>query len=421
MRSVAVALAAGVALAAAPSALAWTTLTGGVNNTVIPSMLVTRAGTELVSFESPQGDTISVARAGGAPKVVVSGDPIAGRTALVQLPTGAIELYYPDAAGVARLESTDDGQSWSAPVQTQSHDLAGVNSATVGPDGTPYFTQDNTAGVFVYRGLDGETSANVFPRCCGYAESIAVDQSGLVQVAFYSNADSTGKFLVEQLDGSLDVAATVEFDTTAPRDDDVPLVADAQGYTYLGWAPGYPTATAFAVVPFTHGAKQATGMSASAQFTGGDPHMALSVDPSGRLWGVWTGGGAVHATRSRSHAAHTGAFVGAAVSGTAYDVAAVGLPSGNVDVIVNTGSSLVEQQLQPGLTVRTFDTAKKVGKKTVVTHWAQALDDGFGVPSATFTVGGKTVHADASGKAKVAAGAGSAKAPGYVGASFHTK
>ena len=50
--------------------------------------------------------------------------------------------------------------------------------------------------------------------------------------------------------------------------------------------------------------------------------------------------------------------------------------------------------------------------------WAQALDDGFAAPSATFHVGGKSVHANAAGKAHVAAGRGTASAPGYVGASF---
>ena len=35
-------------------------LTGGVQNTVIPSVLVTQAGTELISFESQTAGTISV-------------------------------------------------------------------------------------------------------------------------------------------------------------------------------------------------------------------------------------------------------------------------------------------------------------------------------------------------------------------------
>ena len=160
-----------------------------------------------------------------------------------------------------------------------------------------------------------------------------------------------------------------------------------------------------------------------AKFTGGDPHMALSLDPADRLWAAWTGQGRVHVTRSRTHAAHTGALVSAKLSGTAYDLSAVGLPGkvGTVDVIVNTGSSLVEQKLEPGLSVRAYRKVKKVGKKTVVTHYVQALDDLTPVGGAMFKIGGHTFHANAQGTAKVPAGHGTASASGYVGASFRTK
>src|SRR5436305_6489200 len=119
-----------IALAAAPAAGAWTTLTGGVGNITIPSLIVTQAGTELASFDSPTGGTISVSRNRGAGKVVVAGDPIAGRSQLVQQPNGAIQLYFPDAQGVGRMTSTDDGVSWTGPVQTQSHTTGPVESAT---------------------------------------------------------------------------------------------------------------------------------------------------------------------------------------------------------------------------------------------------------------------------------------------------
>jgi hypothetical protein len=425
MRRVAVAL-AGVltALAFAQSAgAAWRPLASGVSNIVVPSMLVTKAGTELVSFESPTAGTISVARAGGTPHAVVTGDPIAGQTQLVQLPDGSVELYFPDAGGVGRLASTDDGRTWSGPFQTQSHDVGGVVGATVGPDGTPYFVQDGTGFVNVFRGLDGQEVRNVFPRCCGYAASVAVDSSGAVRVAFYSNADSDGKFVVDQLGSDLSPTGTTELVTTAPRDDRIPLVSDGAGFTYLGWAPGYPSAKAFAVETWNGGTRQASAMGMSAPFTGGDPHMALSVDPAGRLWAVWTGQSRVHVTRSRTHAAHTGALVSASLPGTAYQVSAVGLPGnpGKVDVIVNTGSSLVEQRLDPGLTVRAYRKVEKVREKTVVTHYVQALDDLTPVASATFRIGGRTFHADAKGTARVPAGHGAAAAPGYVGASFRTR
>jgi hypothetical protein len=404
---------------AAPGASSWHTLATGVDNTVIPSMLVTKAGTELVSFESPLAGTISVAGGGGGGE---TGDPIAGQTQLVQLPDGSIELYYPNGPGVARLTSTNDGAGWTGPIQTQSTDVGGVVGATVGPDGTPYFVQNGTGFVNVFRGLNGQTRANVFPHCCGYGTSIAVDSSGVVRVAFYSNADSTGKFLVEQLGSNLAPTTTTTFTTTAPRDDRIPLVSDSAGFTYLGWAPGYPGATAFDVERFKV-VRETTGMGFNAKFAGGDPHMALSVDPADRLWAAWTGQGRVHVTRSRTHAAHTGALVSTKLNGTAYDLSAVGLPGnvGAVDVIVNTGSSLVEQKLEPGLSVRAYHKVKKVHKKIVVTHYVQALDDLTPVGGATFRIGGHTYHANAKGTAKVPSGHGTAAAAGYVGASFRTR
>lgn len=411
------------ALVPVPAAFAWSTIGTGVQNTVVPSMLVTQQKTELEAWEAPGAGTISVSRNHSPARAVVSGDPVAGRTQLVQQPNGAIQLYYPNAQGVAHLTSTDDGQTWSAPAQTQSHTLGGVMGAAVAPDGTPYFSQDGTGFVNVFRGLNGEYVQNVFPRCCGYAESLAVDTTGLVQVALYSNADPDGTFLYQKLGGDLTPAASTPLKPTAPHDDRVPLVSDHSGNTFMAWPPGYPTATRLTVVPFRGGAPAGDGVTFRGPFSGGDPHIALTVDAQDRLWAVWTGGGSVHAARSRSHGQHFGATVSAKVPGTMYQLSALGIDGspGSVDVVVDTGSILVQQALQPGLSVRTFSKAKKVGKKTVVTHFAQALDDGFGVPTATFHIGGRSIHADSSGKARVPVGSGKVTAPGYVGASLRVR
>ena len=414
MRRVALALTLLVTLTVAPSAFAWTTLSGGVGNTVIPSMLVTQAGTELVSFETTPGGTIDVSRNRAAPKVLVSGDVAAGRTQLVQQPNGAIQLYYPNANGVGRMTSVDDGATWTGPIQTQSHTVDAVQSATVAPDGTPYFTQDGTGFVNVFKGLNGETMKNVYTTCCGYDESIAIDTTGLVQVAFFSNASSNGAFVYEALGSDLTPGPQTPLSPTLQHPPRVPLVTDRQGNTYFAWAPGNP-ATAFAVVPFRGGSAAADGVTFHMAFSGGDPHMALSVDASDRLWAVWSGNGVAHVARSRSHDQHFGVQVTTAIPGTAYQVSAVGLPGspGKVDVIVNVGASLIEQQLFPGMNVRVY----KIGKA----HWVQALDDGFGIAGATFKIGARTFHANSAGKAKVIVGSGKAAAAGYVGASFRVK
>jgi hypothetical protein len=151
--------------------------------------------------------------------------------------------------------------------------------------------------------------------------------------------------------------------------------------------------------------------------------MALTVDSKDELWLVWTGGGAVHAARSRSHGEHFGASVSVPVTGTMYQVSAAGIAGspGAVEVLVNTGSNLIQQALQPGLSVKVTRKTKKLGKKTIVTRFAQALDDGFGVPTAIFKIGGRTFHANSSGSAKVPPGSGKATASGYAGASFDVR
>jgi hypothetical protein len=422
-RVVLAALTLAAGLVAVPVAGAWTPLASGLQNGVIPAMIVTQAGTELVSFESPTGDTISVSRAGGAPHAIVTNDPIAGQTQLVQQPSGAIQLYFPNAVGVGRMTSTDDGNSWTGPIQTQSHDVAGVTGAALGPDGTPYFVQWHTGAVNVFHGLNGESVKNVYSPCCGYDASLAVDSTGLAQVAFYSNASASGAFIYEPLAADLTPTGSTPLAPTVEHSPRVPLVSDKAGNTFMAWAPGNPTATAFTVVPFRGGQPAGDGVTFHASFGGGDPHMALSVDSQDRLWAAWTGQGAVHVARSRTHGMDFGAEVSVPLSATAYQISAVGLPGnpGKIDVIVNTGSSLVEQRLLPGLSVRVFKTTKKVGKKKVVTWFGQALDDGFGVTTATFSAGGHSVHVNASGTAALTHlphGSAKAAAPGYTGASF---
>ena len=104
-----------------------------------------------------------------------------------------------------------------------------------------------------------------------------------------------------------------------------------------------------------------------------------------------------------------------------YFAAGIAGSPGTVEVLVNTGSNLIQQALQPGLSVKVTRKVKKVGKKTIVSRFVQALDDGFGVPTAVFKIGGRTIHANSAGTASVPAGTGKASAAGYVGASFHVR
>jgi hypothetical protein len=341
----------------------------------------------------------------------------------VQLPSGAVELYAPATTagfalqGVLRFESTPEGASWSAPVATHSTSLADVESAVVRPDGTPMFSQDGTFGVVVSQGLNGELSHTVFGACCGYAESLAVDTANYAQVAFWSNANAfPSQFVYEGLDatgGQAGPGRAFGVPQTAPHDDGVPLVPDGLGNTFMGWAGGYPTATSFALNTFRGGNLVYSTVVGGGTFSGGDPHMALSVDPANRLWAVWTQNGAVHARRSRSAGKRFGAAsIGGLGGATAYQLAAVALPDGRVAVYVDNGAAIVRSTLLPSLTVGA--TAKAVA----------VTDDGFGV-KAKLSGGGHTVSTSAAGKASLAAfhkgTLVTVSAAGYAPASFRKR
>jgi hypothetical protein len=387
-------------LVAIPSAAAWSTISNiTVMNTMRPGVLRTATGAELAAYSDGNG-TLEVWSSTTGNHTVASGLLSVGKPALVQLPSGAVELYAPATTpgfveqGVLRWESTSDGVSWSGPVPTHSTSLADVQAAALRSNGTPMFTQDGTFGVVVYQGLNGEVSHTVFGSCCGYAESLAVDTSNYAQIAFWSNANAfPSQFVYEGLDATGAQAGPGRAfgqPETAPRDDDVPLVADRLGNTFMGWSGGYPSSTSFAVNSFRGGNLLYSTVVAGGTFAGGDPHMALGVDPANRVWAVWTQGGAVHARRSRSAAHHFGAASVASLgSVTAYQLAALALPNGSVAVYVDTGSAIERTVLLPSLTVRT--TAADV----------TVTDDGFGV-KATLTGGGHTVKTNAAGKATLA-------------------
>ncbi|HEX6761337.1 MAG TPA: hypothetical protein VF094_00915 [Gaiellaceae bacterium] len=408
-------------LASVPTAsAAWSTIsTVPVSNTMQPGVLRTSSGVDLAAYSDGKG-TLKVWSSASGDHTVATGLLSVGKPALVQLPSGAVELYAPATTagfaeqGVLRWESTSDGASWTGPLPTLSTSLGDVEAATVRPGGTPMFTQDGTFGIVVYQGLNGEASHTVFGVCCGYAESLAVDTANYAQIAFWSNANPfPSEFVYEGLDGSGAQAGPGRAfgqPQTAPRDDDVPLVADGLGNTFMGWSGGYPSATSVAVNAFRGGNLLYSGVVAGGTFSGGDPHMALAVDPANRLWAVWTQGGSVHARRSRSAAHHFGAVSTVSLGAvTAYQLAAVALTNGSVAVYVDTGSSIERTVLQAALTVHATSSA------------ASVTDDGLGV-KATLKGGGHTVKTGAAGKASLSVfhrGTHvTVTAPGYAVASF---
>lgn len=423
------------ALALAPAAGAWMRLTPDVlPNSVKPGLLLLENASELVAYDNPSG-SVSVIRQPAAEVTVVSGWPAVGKPALVRRPDGTLLLYFPGSSpdsklqGVVLSRSTDNGASWSAPVQTGSRDLADVESAALRPDGTPLFSQDGTGFLDVYQGELGESVHNLFPSCCGYVETLAVDATGLAQIAFWSNASSQPGYLFAPLDASGGAAAsfiTVLGGQTVSRTDRVPLAADRLGNTFLAYAPGYPTATSLRVRRFRNGHPAAGAFATTEPFAGGDPHLALAVDSANRLWVAWTQAGTLYARRSRSSGASFGAAVRVPLPAgrTAYQLDALAPPSA-LDVYLNLGapgaqSALFTQRIFPGLTVGIEKVPVSARGKTA--YAARVADDGFPVAGAKLSGGGRQAHTGADGRAPLAGFAHGTlvkvEAAGYTATSF---
>jgi hypothetical protein len=399
------------ALVLVPAAGAWTRLTpNSLPNTVRPAVALS-GSTELVAYDDGASTLRILSRPGGT-KTIFSGWPGVFQPALAAGQGGTVVLVVPAQNKDASLDgalistSSNGGKTFAALTQTGSKDLADVTSVALRSDGTPLFVQQGTGFTTITQGTAGETSTNIFQPCCGYAATLAVDSNGLAQIAFWSNATGKSGYLYGRLNASGALAGGLRNVSggaeTLSVDTRVPLVADGKGNTFMAWAPGYPESSAFRVTAFRSGSLVRTTTVAPGPFPQPDPHMALAVDSSDRLWAVWTKSGSVYAARSRTSGAHFGAAVRVASpgNGSVYQLAALALADGSVDVYANAGGSpkngLWAQVLLPGLTV------------SVANDTVRVLDDGFPVSGAKVTGGGKSSTTDTKGEAPltgIAAGA----------------
>jgi hypothetical protein len=390
------------ALLLAPVGKAWTRLTSdSLPNTVEPSVFRTTSGSELVGWRDQANGVVMLLRLpGGTAQPLVADWPGVGTPRFVQLPDGTLVLLFagrsPDSRlrGVLRMSSRDDGRTWSAPLQTGSSNVADVESAAVRPDGTPLFVQTGSFYVNVFQGLAAKTVHNLFRPCCGYAATLGVDSNGLAQIAFWSIASSAKGFLYGALSPAGSLAGSLlalSGPDTIIQDDRVPLAVDQLGNTFVSWSVRSPDSNGMNVSTFRNGVLVRTVPVATGGFTGVDPHMALAVDPSNRLWAVWTRAGTLWAARSRTAGASFGAPVHARLAGgrIAYQLSAVADGS-RLAVFLNLGGSpedaLWSERLLPGLTV--------IASK----GFLRVRDDGFPVEGALVRSGSRSLRTDGKGR-----------------------
>jgi hypothetical protein len=425
MRLVALALAAVVLVPAAGAAGGGEFLTQSqLSNHADPSLLRVGNGV-IVAYDVESTGSVNVIDAGKATHTVVSGWPAVSDPQLVRKPDGTIYLYFggstPDlkTQGALRFASIDGGATWSGPLKTNAASTIGdVQASALRRDGTAMFTQDGTGFINVYQGDNGGSLANVFSPCCGYDESLAVDTSGLAQLAFWSNATGKSGYLYQLLDDNgaaagspVNLAAGGDAQAQ-PGANRIPLVADGAGNTFMAW-PGAHHVTIAAL-----GAGKLRRRFAI-RTAGAPSQLALAVEPDGgKLWVVWTQGKYVWATRLRDPAHASAPIVVRTplpAGRTAYALEAVAF-AGRVAPVLNvsgtSGNTLWQTSLIPALAAH----ASRKPKPSV-----KVRDDIAPVKGATIRAGGKVAHTNAKGVASLVGFKHHARAtvtkPGYVGTS----
>jgi hypothetical protein len=412
-----------VSSAGAGSGGAYLTL-NQLSNHADAAVLHTKTGV-LTAYAVESAGSVNVTD-GTTTHTVVAGWPAVSDPRLVQKPDGTIFLYFggstPDlkTQGALRFASIDGGVTWSGPVKTNpSSTIGDVQASALRRDGTSIFTQDGTGFINVYQGDNGGTLHNVFAPCCGYDETLAVDTSGLAQLAFWSNATGKSGYLYLLLDDTgaavgapVNLAAGTDAQAL-PAINRVPLVADGAGNTFMAW-PGERHVTIAAL-----GAGKLKRKFAI-RTAGAPGQLALAVEPDGgKLWVVWTQGKYLWATRLRD-AAHASAPIVVRTplpaGRTPYAMEAVGL-AGRVAPVLNLsgspGNTLWQTSLIPGLAAH----ASRKPKPTV-----KVRDDVAPVKGATIRGGGKVAHTSAKGIAPLVGFKRHARVtvtkPGYAGTSF---
>jgi len=425
VRLLALALAAVVLIPAAGAGDGAFLTLNQLSNHADPSILRVNGGA-LIAYDVDSTGSVNVVDTGATTHTVVTGWAAVSDPQLVRKPDGTIFLYFGGSTldsktqGAVRFASIDGGVSWSGPVKTNAASTIGdVQAAALRRDGTPLFTQDGTGFINIYQGDNGGTLHNAFNLCCGYDESLAVDTSGLAQLAFWSNATGKSGYLYETLDATgaptgapVNLAAGTDAQPL-PGTNRVPLVADGARNTFMAW-PGAKHVTIAAL-----GAGKLRRKFAI-RTAGAPKQLALAVEPDGgKLWVVWTEGKYLWATRLRD-AAHGSAPIVVRTplpaGKTAYALEAVGL-AGRVQAIVNvsgsSGNALWRNELIPGLAAH----ASRKPKPTV-----KVRDDIAPVKGATLRGVGKVAHTNAKGKASLKGFERHARVtvtkPGYVATYF---
>ena len=328
--------------------------------------------------------------------------------------------------------STDGGATWAlqpgSVVAPGGQSYGSDSSAAVLPNGTPLIAWAGTLGTWVHAGLDPATPNTNFQTAgnYGYDPGIAVGLDGAGMLAWFSNADALPGVLAQGVAANgtpsgpqlrMPGSQVMLGGGTLAR---TPVVA-SRGAFYVAYGLGYPTADQARV--WRVGSAKATLLDK----TDGNTRMAISADPEGRLWAVWTDGAfgspKVLAARSNVGASSWGQPVdlGRVKDGTSVYSVDADATSGALDVLAlfgigtTSGGSTYVTRALPGLTVKVSKSSH--GATFTVT------DAGAPVKGAKVKAGGRSGKTDKKGRVllEVRRGTATVSATGYADAKIKVK
>jgi hypothetical protein len=213
--------------AAAPGVPAWTRISGPVGSSLAAPALALSADGVLAAWTvtAPTSAAIESAPLVAGPKgnLLTPAAPVVaahGWTTLAQTPVlipkagGGMQVLYagtrPTASGVAEaggavaLRNAEGGFD-PAPATEISGPSGGTIDAVALPDGTPIWASDQNGAITVLRGVGPGQTRHEFQSataggCCGFDPALAMDGSGAIWIAWYSNIGGSAGIHVQRID-----------------------------------------------------------------------------------------------------------------------------------------------------------------------------------------------------------------------------
>lgn len=324
--------------------------------------------------------------------------------------------------GMFTATAPSSGGSWTLqPGLAAQSSIAADVGAALGAGGTPLFSWDSTAGVFVHAGTDPSTTdynlQTQLGGCCGYTPDIGYDAStGDAWVAWASNATDHVGLYAQKVDATsgapigsasrLPQSATMfngelNFNQQIAR---TPVVTGRHA-AYVAYTGGYPSANRILLWKLSSAGVTTPLVVA----TGSNMRTpGVAADSAGHIWVIWSADGVVHARRSNAAVTRFGATVSvskppAGGCDTIYELTTAAATS-RLHIVATdsctSGLGLYYTQVFPGLSVSASPSSFR-GKSTVT---FTVTDAGSAVKGATVHVGGKTDSTDSKGHATVVLG-----------------